>query len=175
MGGCAKHLQGTWTDQRQGELLREITLNTMVRINTNRSSIPELLRQCAQEGRGHVWHPNKIHSEKAWTCLKMESSATKVWFGQSKKSYIVRGNLLWFSAANFCVFFRNSFQRLCRKVTLGGKRPWVSKLSDWDIKYQAPSTFCELWWSVPQSEGVAVEMLCSGRRQLIIILDKYWD
>ena len=51
MGGCAKHLQGTWTDQRQGELLREITLNTMVRINTNRSSIPELLRQCAQEGR----------------------------------------------------------------------------------------------------------------------------
>ena len=117
MGGCAKHLQGTWTDQRQGELLREITLNTMVRINTNRSSIPELLRQCAQEGRGHVWHPNKIHSEKAWTCLKMESSATKVWFGQSKKSYIVRGNLLWFSATNFCVFFRNSFPKLCGKVT----------------------------------------------------------
>ena len=117
MGGCAKHLQGTWTDQRQGELLREITLNTMVRINTNRSSIPELLRQCAQEGRGHVWHPNKIHSEKAWTCLKMESSATKVWFGKSKKSHVVRGNLLWFSATSFCVFFRNSFQRLCRKVT----------------------------------------------------------
>ena len=118
MGGCAKHLQGTWTDQRQGELLREITLNTMVRINTNRSSIPELLRKCAQEGRGHVWHPNKIHSEKAWTCLKMESSATKVWFGQSKKSHVVRGNLLWFSAANFCVFFRNSFPKLCGKVTL---------------------------------------------------------
>ena len=90
----------------------------MVRINTNTSSIPELLHKRAQEGRGHVWHPNKIHSEKAWTCLKMESSATKVWFGQSKKSYIVRGNLLWFSAANFCVFFRNSFPKLRGKVTL---------------------------------------------------------
>ena len=55
---------------------------------------------------------------KTWTCLKMESSATKVWFGQSKKSYIVRGNLLWFSATNFCVFFRNSFPKLCGKVTL---------------------------------------------------------
>ena len=37
---------------------------------------------------------SQIHSEKAWTCLKMESSAIKVWFGQSKKSHVVRGNLL---------------------------------------------------------------------------------
>ena len=27
------------------------------------SSIPELLHKRAQEGRGHVWHPNEIHSE----------------------------------------------------------------------------------------------------------------
>ena len=50
-------------NQRLGELLRENTLNTMVRMNTSKSSIPELLHKRAQEGRGQVWHPNEIHSE----------------------------------------------------------------------------------------------------------------
>ena len=135
MGGCAKHLQGTWTDQRQGELLREITLNTMVRINTNRSSIPELLRQCAQEGRGHLWHPNKIHSEKAWTCLKMESSATKVWFGQSKRATLFEGTCFNFLLLIFCVFFRNSFPKLCGKVT--DLSPTPMRLANRDV------IFCE--------------------------------
>ena len=110
MGGCAKHLQGTWTDQRQGELLREITLNTMVRINTNRSSIPELLRQCAQEGRGHLWHPNKIHSEKSVDFLKMASTATKVWFGRSKRATLFKGTCFKILLLIFACFLETASQ-----------------------------------------------------------------
>ena len=113
--------------------------------------------------------------KKAWTFLKMESPATKVWFGQSKRATLFEGTCFKILLLIFCVFFRNSFPKSWGKVTLGGQRPWWSKLLGWDIKYQVPSTFRELWCSVPQSEGVAVAMLCSGQRQLIIILDKHWD
>ena len=101
----------------------------MVRINTNKSSIPELLHKRAQEGRGHVWHPNKIHSEKAWTCLKMESSATKVWFGQSKRATLFEGTCFKILLLIFCVFFRNSFPKLCGKVTQGTNNGWCTTWS----------------------------------------------
>ena len=75
------------------------------------SSIPELLHKRAQEGRGHLSHPNKIHSEKAWTFLKMESPATKVWFGQSKRATLFEGTCFKILLLIFCVFFRNSFPK----------------------------------------------------------------
>ena len=81
------------------------------------SSIPELLHKRAQEGRGHLSHPNKIHSEKAWTFLKMASTAIKVWFGQSKRATLFEGTCFKILLLIFCVFFRNSFPRLCGKVT----------------------------------------------------------
>ena len=108
-------------NQRQGELLREITLNTMVRINTNKSSIPELLHKCAQVGRGHLWHPNKIHSEKAWTCLKMESSATKVWFGQSKRATLFEGTCFKILLLIFACFLETASQNCVGRWHSGSK------------------------------------------------------
>jgi len=48
----------------------------------------------------------------------MASTATKVWFGQSKRATLFKGTCFKILLLIFCVFFRNSFQRLCRKVTL---------------------------------------------------------
>ena len=55
--------------------------------------------------------------KKAWTFLKMESPATKVWFGQSKRATLFEGTCFNFLLLIFCVFFRNSFPKLCGKVT----------------------------------------------------------
>ena len=109
-GECVKHLQRTWTDQRQGKSLKGITLNTMVKTNTNRSSIPELLRQCAQEGGGHLWHPNKIHSEKSVDFLKMASTATKVWFGRSKRATLFKGTCFKILLLIFACFLETASQ-----------------------------------------------------------------
>ena len=48
----------------------------------------------------------------------MESTATKVWFGQSKRATLFEGTCFNFLLLIFCVFFRNSFPKLCGKVTL---------------------------------------------------------
>ena len=72
MGGCAKHLQGTWTDQRQGELLREITLNTMVRINTNKVQYLSCYTNVPKKEEG-MFDILMRFTLKTWTCLKMES------------------------------------------------------------------------------------------------------
>ena len=51
----------------------------------------------------------------------MESSATKVWFGQSKRATLFEGTCFNFLLLIFCVFFRNSFPKLCGKVTCHDK------------------------------------------------------
>ena len=47
----------------------------------------------------------------------MESTATKVWFGQSKRATLFEGTCFKILLLIFCVFFRNSFPKLCGKVT----------------------------------------------------------
>ena len=50
--------------------------------------------------------------KKSVDFLKMASTATKVWFGRSKRATLFKGTCFKILLLIFCVFFRNSFPKL---------------------------------------------------------------
>ena len=108
--------------------------------------------------------------KKAWTFLKMESPATKVWFGQSKRATLFEGTCFKILLLIFACFLETASQDCVGRWHSGAKdledRSCQAETSS--TKYQVP--FENSGCSVPQSEVMAVAMLCSGQRQLIIIL-----